>query len=171
MHAIEVLTGPVSASDTRDLAALLMDAVHAGASVSFLGDLTLERAEAWWHETLTSHERAVVFVARDETGIAGSVQLLPMWAPNQPHRGDVAKLLVHSRARRRGLGKALMRALEAEAVKRGLTLLVLDTKRGDAAEKLYRAEGWIEVGTIPNYAMNPDRTFCDTVFFYKHLLH
>ena len=167
---IAALSPPHSDSDIRELAALLMDAVEAGASVSFLDDLTLARAEQWWRETLASvHERAIVLVARDEQGITGTVQLHPIWAPNQPHRGEVAKLLVHRRARRQGLARQLMQELEAHAAPSGFTLLTLDTKRGDAAEGLYRGLGWVEVGMIPDYAMNPDGSYCDTVVFYKRI--
>jgi len=87
--------------------------------------------------------------------------------PNQHHRGDVAKLLVHRRARGRGVGKALMNEVESRARAAGFTLLTLDTKRGDVAEGLYRRSGWTEVGVIPNYALDPDGSFCDTVVFYK----
>jgi ribosomal protein S18 acetylase RimI-like enzyme len=97
------------------------------------------------------------------------VQLRAAWAPNQQHRGDIAKLLVHRRARRQRVGTALMEAIEQRAGTSGFTLLTLDTKRGDAAEGLYLRIGWTRVGVIPNYALNPDGTFCDTVMFYKDL--
>ncbi|MBV8543641.1 MAG: GNAT family N-acetyltransferase, partial [Acidobacteria bacterium] len=105
--------------------------------------------------------------ARDGRGIAGTVQLRPAPMPNQPHRADVAKLLVHRRARGKGLGRMLMEEIERRARSDGFTLLTLDTKRGDAAESLYRRVGWIEVGVIPGYALNPDGSLCDTVIFYK----
>jgi GNAT superfamily N-acetyltransferase len=97
------------------------------------------------------------------------VQLHPAWAPNQQHRGEIAKLLVHRRARRKGVGAALMEAIEERARKSGFTLLTLDTKRGEGAEELYERGGWTRVGVIPNYALNPDGTSCDTVIFYKSL--
>jgi GNAT superfamily N-acetyltransferase len=153
------------------LAALLVDAVESGASVSFMAPLTLESARIWWHDTLANaHPYGRCFVARDDGAIVGTVLLQPAWQPNQPHRADVAKLLVHRRARRRGWGRALMIALEREAADVGLTLLTLDTVRGDAAEPLYRHLGWTEVGVIPRYALYPDGTPCDTVIFYKILL-
>jgi ribosomal protein S18 acetylase RimI-like enzyme len=100
----------------------------------------------------------------------GSVQLHPSWAPNQPHRADVAKLIIHRRARRRGLGAEMMAAVEREAAKAGYRLLVLDSKRGDAGERLYRRLGWNVVGTIPRFALDTDgRTPHDTVVFYKEL--
>lgn len=168
---IERLQAPVSDTDIRDLAALLRDAVDSGAAVSFLAPLAQERAEEWWRGILASADpRSVILVARDGEGIAGSVQLHPAWAPNQPHRADIAKLLVHRRARRAGLGARLMREIEAAARATGFTLLTLDAKRGGAAEQLYRREGWTVVGTIPRYAVDPDgAALHDTVVFYKEL--
>jgi len=165
---IEPLPAPVSDTDLADLTALLVDAVDGGASVSFLPPLASERAAAWWRKTIDGLDpRGVVLVARDADGIVGSVQLQPAWAPNQPHHAEVAKLLVHRRARRRGLGRALMHELERRAAASGFTLLTLDTKRGDAAEALYRTIGWTEAGVIPGYAVDADGTLCDTVYFYR----
>ena len=170
-QVIEQLIPPVSNSDLRDLAQLLVDAVESGAAVSFLAPLTLERAEDWWRETISaSHAGSIFLVARDDAGIAGSVQLHPAWAPNQPHRADIAKLLVHSRRRRTGLGTRLMHSIEDAAQRAGFSLLTLDAKRGAAAEQLYRRIGWSVVGTIPRYALDPDgATAHDTVVFYKEL--
>jgi GNAT superfamily N-acetyltransferase len=162
---IEQLAVPVSDDDVRDLALLLLDATAAGASVGFLDSLTLESAQRWWRENLAG--AGVVLVARDDAGIVGTVQLRPAPMPNQRHRADVAKLLVHRRARRQGLGGMLMKEIERRARSAGFTLLTLDTKRGDAAESLYRRAGWTEVGVIPGYALNPDGSMCDTVVFYK----
>jgi ribosomal protein S18 acetylase RimI-like enzyme len=165
---IEQLILPVRDADIEGLALLLLDATAAGASVGFLDDTTLESASEWWRQNIGSAvERAVVLVARDEEGIAGTVQLRPASMPNQRHRADIAKLLVHRRARGQGLGRMLMEEIERRARAAGFTLLTLDTKRGDAAESLYRRAGWTEVGVIPNYALNPDGSLCDTVFFYK----
>jgi GNAT superfamily N-acetyltransferase len=168
---IERLIPPVSDSDLRDLAQLLGNAVESGAAVSFLAPLTLERAEDWWRETTSRSPSGSIFlVARDAAGIAGSVQLHPAWAPNQPHRADVAKLLVHSRCRRTGLGTLLMHRIEDEARRAGFSLLTLDAKRGTGAEQLYRQIGWTVVVTIPRYAPDPDgATAHDTVVFYKEL--
>lgn len=168
---IEQLASPAAERDIHDLALLLLDAIDSGASVSFMPPLTLEAAAQWWRETIDrAHARAILLVARDAEGIAGTVQLNPAWPPNQPHRADIAKLLVHRRARGKGIGAMLMREIERRAQAAGFTLLVLDTKRGDAAESLYRRGGWTEVGVIPRYALNPDGTWCDTVVFYKELL-
>ena len=170
-HAIERLTPPVSDADLRGLARLLVDAVDSGAAVSFLAPLTVEQAEAWWQKiTTTAHAKAIFLVARDSEGIVGTVQLHPSWAPNQPHRADIAKLVVHRRSRRTGLGSQLMQAVELAARQAGFTLLTLDTKQGDGAEVLYRRGGWIEVGAIPGFALDPEGTTLHaTVVFYKEL--
>ncbi|HET9276258.1 MAG TPA: GNAT family N-acetyltransferase [Gemmatimonadales bacterium] len=169
---IERLTPPVSDADLRDLGRLLADAVESGAAVSFLAPLTPARAAEWWRGTLTAASRpgAIILVARDGEGIAGTVQLHPAWAPNQPHRAEIAKLLVHRRCRRTGLGTRLMEAVESAAREAGFTLLTLDAKRGEPAERLYRNRGWIAAGTIPGYALDPDGTPHDAVFLYKVLV-
>ena len=170
-HTIERLTPPVADSDIRDLAHVLMDAVESGAAVSFLASLTLDRAEDWWRETIAgSHARAIFLVARGVDGIVGTVQLHPAWAPNQPHRAEIAKLLVHRRSRRQGVATTLMQTVEDDARRAGFRLLTLDAKRGEAAEQLYRHLGWTAVGTIPRYALDPDgHTLHDAVVFYKEL--
>ncbi|MEA2342605.1 MAG: hypothetical protein QOF63_774 [Thermoanaerobaculia bacterium] len=162
---IEQLIVPISDADIEGLALLLLDATAAGASVGFLDSTTLEEATEWWRASIG--KAAIVLVARDEDGIAGTVQLRPASMPNQRHRADIAKLLVHRRARGKGLGRMLMEEIERRARSDGFTLLTLDTKRGDAAESLYRRAGWTEVGVIPGYALNPDGSLCDTVVFYK----
>jgi ribosomal protein S18 acetylase RimI-like enzyme len=154
----------------RELAALLVDAVSSGASVSFMDPLTFDEAVEWWRKTLaTASPRAVVLAARDEHGLVGTVHLQPSWAPNQPHRADVAKLIVHRRARRRGIARALMGELERHAREQRFTLLVLDTCKDSPAERLYTSLGWIRVGIVPRFALNPDGSWCDTVFFYKEV--
>ena len=159
-----------SEDQVRELATVLLDAVRGGASISFMSDLKFDEAVDWWRKTLDgSPSRAVVLVARDEQGIVGTVQLQPSWAPNQPHRADVAKLIVHPRARRRGIARMLMQELENRAREQKFTLLVLDTCKNGAAERLYSSLGWMRVGEVPHYALNPDGTWCDTVFFYKQV--
>ncbi len=167
---IERLAPPVSEADLRSLALLLADAVDSGAAVSFLS-ITEQQALDWWRRLFAAPASgAIVLAARDAEGIVGAVQLHPSWAPNQPHRADVAKLIVHRRGRRRGLGERLMAAMEREAAAAGYRLLVLDSKRGDAGERLYRRLGWTVVGTIPRFALDTDgRTLHDTVVFYKEL--
>ena len=152
------------------LSDVLLDAVESGAGVSFMADLTRDGAVAWWRKTLgAATPRTVVLVARDESGIVGTVQLQPAWPPNQPHRADVAKLMVHRRARGRGVARALMEELERQARAQRFTLLLLDTCKGSAAERLYASMGWTRVGEVPNFALNPDGSWCDTVFFYKQI--
>jgi GNAT superfamily N-acetyltransferase len=166
--AIESVTA-VTDDVVEQLAAVLLDAVRSGASVSFMSDLTPDQATEWWRKTLNSSSKAVVLVARDDQGIVGTVQLQPSWAPNQPHRADVAKLIVHRRARGRGVARALMQELERRARERNFTLLLLDTCKGSAAERLYASLGWIRAGEVPNFALNPDGSWCATVFFFKQL--
>ena len=167
---IERLAPPVSEADLRSLALLLVDAVDSGAAVSFLS-ITEAQALDWWRRQFTAPASgAIVLAARDADGIVGAVQLHPSWAPNQPHRADIAKPIVHRRGRRRGLGERLMAAVEREAAAAGYRLLVLDSKRGDAGERLYRRLGWTVVGTIPRFALDTDgKTPHDTVVFYKEL--
>lgn len=167
---IERLLPPVAESDLKALAQLLVDAVESGAAVSFLAPLKETDAERWWRETISAATpKAIFLVARDFAGIVGSVQLHPAWAPNQPHRADIAKLLVHRRGRRHGIGTLLMNTIEEEARRAGFTLLTLDAKRGGAAEHLYRRMNWTAVGAIPRYALDNDGTPHDTVIFYKDL--
>jgi acetyltransferase len=168
---IDRLVAPLSGADRRALAELLVDAVASGAAVSFLSPLPLERAEDWWATTFASADpRAIFLVAREEGGIAGAVQLHPAWAPNQPHRADVAKLLVRSGSRGAGLGARLMLTIEEEARRSGFRLLTLDARQGGAAERLYRRMGWTEAGTIPDYALDPDgRATHAAVLFYKRI--
>lgn len=169
MTTIERLSSPPTDRDLADLAELLVDAVADGAAVSFLQPLTHEQAAAWWQKTLTPNGNTVL-VARDGGRIVGSVQLHPAWAPNQPHRADVAKLLVHRAQRRAGLGARLMRAIEDEAKAQGRWLLVLDCRAGGPAERLYERLGWVRVGAIPDYAIDADRAGRHaTVVFYRDL--
>jgi acetyltransferase len=168
---IERLTAPVGDADFAALAGLLCDAVNSGSAVSFLAPLTSEVSEAWWRKTLSeANPRTVFLVARIEGKIIGTVQLHACWAPNQPHRADIAKLIVHRRARGRGVGRLLMEEVEKEAMNAGYALLVLDTRRGCEAESLYRKLGWTEAGTIPDFALNADGSgYHDTVIFYKKI--
>jgi ribosomal protein S18 acetylase RimI-like enzyme len=167
---IEPLSRGVSASDLDELAELLCDAVASGATLSLLSPLTREQARGFWCNALErTHQRSVTLVARDARGVAGSVQLQPAGVQNQPHRAEVSQLLVHRRARGRGVARALMAELEKWAALGGFTLLTLDTRRGDAAERLYRASGWTPAGTIPGYALDPHGNAGDAIFFYKQL--
>ncbi|MBX9626487.1 MAG: GNAT family N-acetyltransferase [Gemmataceae bacterium] len=161
----------VDAAAVEALADVLVDCVEGGASVSFMSPLTRDRAVAFWRrvaEGVAAGERAVL-VAEDESGICGTVQLVLSQPENQPHRADLAKLLVHRRARRRGVGEALMRAAEDVARECGKTVLVLDTA-SDGAERLYERLGWVRVGVIPGYALLPGGGPCDTVIYYRELV-
>jgi GNAT superfamily N-acetyltransferase len=153
---IEVVPRPAAVADLAELARLLVD-VASGASVSFMSPLSVSEARQWWRTTLEqANPRAIVLVARDELGIAGSVSLHPAWPPNQPHRAEITKLLVHRRARRLGIGRALMAEIEERGRAAGFTLLTLDTVRGDPGEQLYTNAGWPRVGVIPAYALYSD---------------
>ncbi len=156
--------------DLQQLARLLVDCVEGGASVSFMSPLSMDRALAFWQGVgagVASGER-VLLVAEDPAGICGTVQLVVGQPENQPHRADVSKMLVHRRARRRGLGAALMQALEAEAQALGKTLLVLDTASAEA-ERLYERQGWVRCGHIPGFALLPAGGLCATTLYYRQL--
>lgn len=161
----------VSGADVEQLADILIDCVEGGASVSFMAPLTRERATAFWRkvaEGVHAGRRALI-VAEDAQGFCGTVQLILDLPENQPHRADVAKMLVHRRVRRQGLGAALMREAEAAARDCGRTLLVLDTVTGSTADRLYTRLGWVRVGEVPEYALMPDGAPCPTTFFYRKL--
>jgi len=156
--------------DLDGLCDLLIDCVEGGASVSFMLPMTRAKAQTFWTgvgASLARGERALV-VAEDSAGIVGTAQAVWADAENQPHRADVAKMLVHRRARRLGVGAAVLAAAERAAFEAGRTLLVLDTASPEA-ERLYERGGWRRVGTVPKYALMPDGPFCSTVFFYKDL--
>jgi GNAT superfamily N-acetyltransferase len=153
------------------LADVLIDCVDGDASASFMHPLAPAKAEAFWRRVaagVAAGERALL-VAEDDSGIVGTVQLVLDQPENQPHRADVAKVLVHRRARRQGLGAALMRAAEQTARDCGKTLLVLDTIPGSDADRLYDRLGWVRVGTIPDYALLPRGGLSGTTVFYKAL--
>jgi GNAT superfamily N-acetyltransferase len=153
------------------LADLLIDCVQGGASVSFMLPLTRERAVAFWGHVAQGVESGgrALLIAEDGEGICGTVQLLLEQPENQPHRADLAKMLVHRRARRRGLGFALARAAEATALECGKTLLVLDAVTGGDAARMYERLGWVRVGDVPRYALMPDGAPCSTTYFYRDL--
>ena len=153
------------------LAAVLADCVEGGASVSYMAPFTHEQAcaefEAWAMEV--EQGRRLLLAAFADGDLVGTVQVVFAWPPNQPHRADIAKLLVHRSARRRGVAQLLMERAEAEAREAGKSLLVLDTVTGDAAERLYERLGWTTVGVIPGYALYPDGRPCATTVFFKNL--
>jgi ribosomal protein S18 acetylase RimI-like enzyme len=152
------------------LAHVLIDCVEGGASVSFMHPLPRDRAVAFWRtvaQSVAAGERALL-VADDAQGVCGTVQLVLDQPENQPHRADLSKMLVHRRARRQGLGAALLRTAEATARECGKTLLVLDTASDDA-ERLYERAGWRRVGVIPGYALLPRGGLCGTTVYYRTL--
>ncbi|HVH32658.1 MAG TPA: GNAT family N-acetyltransferase [Tahibacter sp.] len=169
--AVYRLDAAGAARQADALAMLLIDCVDGGASVGFLAPLPHERARDYWQSVVAGVGRGerVLLVAEDADGLLGSVQLVPALPDNQPHRADVAKLLVHRRARRRGVARALMAAVEAAARAAGRRVLVLDTVTGSAADHLYTHCGWQRVGEIPDYALMPDGRFCATTYFHKQL--
>jgi GNAT superfamily N-acetyltransferase len=152
------------------LAEVLLDCVDDGASVGFLSGFSLAGATRWWLDALAP-ERTLTWVARCRPwpDVVGVVQLKMAAYPNGSHRADVVKLLVHRRARGRGVASALMSALEAEAVRRGRWLLLLDTETDSLAEGLYEAWGWQRVGVVEDHAAAPDGTLRPTTFFAKRL--
>ncbi len=167
IHRVEQL----DADSCRGLADLLIDCVDGGASVGFMHPLSPDRALAFWQrvaERVARGERGLL-VAEDAQGLAGTVHLVLAQPDNQPHRADLAKMLVHRRARRLGIGAALVRAAEALARDCGRTLLVLDTVDGSDAERLYRRLGWQSCGVIPGYALWPQGGVCATHDFYRAL--
>jgi GNAT superfamily N-acetyltransferase len=177
--AEEMMTDPlpirrlhaVTDAHLEALADILIDCVEGGASVSFMQPLTRERALAFWRRVARAAaegERALL-VAEDATGLCGTVQLLLDLPENQPHRADIAKMLVHRRARRRGLAARLMRAAEDTAQALGKTVLVLDAVTGGDASRLYERLGWVRVGDIPRYALLPMGGFCSTTYYYRDL--
>ncbi|MGI4860023.1 MAG: GNAT family N-acetyltransferase [Janthinobacterium lividum] len=154
------------------LADLLIDCVEGGASVSFMLPLSRATALAFWRDVAEGVARGdrILLIAREEDGqIAGTVQLVTAQPENQPHRADVAKMLVHRRARRRGIARRLMASIEETARCEGKTVLVLDTMSDGDAERLYQRAGWQRAGTVPNYALMPTGDLCDTTFYFKQL--
>ncbi len=169
--ASTLLDAASAASAERQLADILCACVDDGASVSYLPPLARDIARAFWKRMAADVAAGsrILLAAWDDAVLAGTVMLEFASAPNQPHRAEVQKLLVHPAARRRGLARALMLRVEQEAQRAGRSLLTLDTRAGDAAENLYRAMGWHEAGRIPGYALNADGTPCDTIYFWRHV--
>jgi GNAT superfamily N-acetyltransferase len=166
---IRRITSPTDA-DIEGLADVLVDCVADGASVSFMSPLSIERASVFWRQVAARVARgdSALLVGENARGIVGTVQLTLDLPENQPHRADVSKMLVHRRARRQGVGAALLREAEKLAREFGKSLLVLDTASAEAA-RLYAKLGWVLVGVVPDYALLPGGGFCDTTFFYRRL--
>ncbi|AUT97154.1 N-acetyltransferase [Citrobacter europaeus] len=155
-----------------ELSDILETCVNDGASVSFMLPFTSEKSRPFWMSVAQSVDRGerIVLGAQDAQGVlVGTVQLIIDQPENQPHRADVAKLLVHTSARRGCVARELMNGLERCAHQQGKTLLVLDTATGSSAELFYHNCGWQKVGVIPDYAKMPDGTLTGTTLFYKTL--
>lgn len=169
-HTVRRLDAGQALDASGQLAEVLLDCVEGGASVSFMLPMARQTAVHFWQKVadgIALGERTLI-VAEEEQGIVGTVQLITSQPENQPHRADVAKLLVHRRARKAGVGLLLMQAVEDAAREQGKTVLVLDTSN-PGAERLYERLGWQRVGSVPNYALMPDGVLCATTFFYKAL--
>ena len=161
----------LSAPHVEQLCDLLIDCVEGGASVGFMLPITRARAIDFWQRVagdVAAGKRAIL-VAQDELGICGTVQLVFDLPDNQPHRADLVKMLVHRRARKRGMGEAMMKAAERVAIDCGRTLLVLDAVTGGDADRLYTRLGWVRVGDVPAFALFPAGGLCSTTYFYRDL--
>ncbi|HEX5149119.1 MAG TPA: GNAT family N-acetyltransferase [Candidatus Limnocylindrales bacterium] len=154
-----------------DLVGLTLDAVAGGASINFLADTPAARIEAWWLARVESVAAGLTspFVARLDDRVVGCTLLVRSGNPNSPHRAEIAKVIVHRSARRQGIARALMLAVEARARGDGRWMLVLDTFTGSAADALYRSLGWHETGVVPDYALDPDGRPEAATFFWKDL--
>jgi GNAT superfamily N-acetyltransferase len=166
---------PLDADETRahrdDLCTIMVDCVTGGASIGFMEPFTMADAASFWAGVVEAVGRgdARHLAAFDGDRVVGTVQVVTRMPPNQPHRGDLKKLMVASHARGKGVARQLMAAADETARKAGKTLLVLDTATGSDAESLYPKIGWEKAGIIPDYALFPDGRFCDTTVFYKRL--
>lgn len=168
---IRTLSPKESVEQIGALSRVLIDCVEGGASVSFMLPMTQDKADTFWRnvtDDVAASER-ILLVAESEGEIVGTVQVILKQPENQPHRGDISKMLVHRKARKRGVGAALMLAAEEAARKAGKSVLVLDTVTGSDAERLYARLGWERVGVIPNYALWPQGGFCPTTYFHKQI--
>jgi GNAT superfamily N-acetyltransferase len=154
-----------------ELAAVLIDVVEGGAAVGFMMPMTHDRAVSFWRRVAedVAAVKRMLLIAEDDAGVCGTVQLILDLPDNQPHRADLAKMLVHRRSRRQGLAAELLRAAEAAALDSGRTLLVLDAVTDGDAARLYERLGWVRVGEIPGYALMPNGGLCGTTYFYRQL--
>lgn len=171
MTTIRIITAEETRAAVPDLSEVLSDCINGGASLGFMLPFEPKNAIGYWNEIADAVEKGgiILAVAEVEEKVVGTVQVGLASKPNQPHRGDLMKLLVHRSARGLGLSRRLMEAVEAEAARRGRSLLVLDTATGSDAEKIYPRLGWERVGVIPDYALWPQGGFCATTLFYKRV--
>lgn len=168
---IRILDAAEARAAIPDLCETLSDCINGGASLGFMLPFEPRDGEAYWSEIAGEVEKGgiILGVAEVDGKVVGTVQVGLASKPNQPHRGDLMKLLVHRSARGLGLSRKLMAAVEEEAARRGRTLLVLDTATGSEAEAIYPRFGWQRVGVTPDYALWPQGGFCDTTLFYKRI--
>src|SRR4051794_7193692 len=168
---IAVLDAPVAEAALDQLADVLVDCVEGGASVSFMSPFSHTEALAFFRKVAASvaSNDTVLLAARLDGRIVGTVQLGLDTPPNQPHRADIKKTLVHRSARGRGIAAALMARAEQEARRHGRWLLVLDTVPGENGHRVYKRAGWTQSGIIPDYALFPDGRLCDTAVMWKRL--
>jgi ribosomal protein S18 acetylase RimI-like enzyme len=170
---IEALTPAAARAAEPALIEVLRDAVDSGASVGFLPPLATATAGAYWRSVFAALDEGprVLLVARraGDGAIVGTAQLEPAAKDNARHRAEVSKVLVPQAARRQGIGRALMQALEAHAQRLGRTTLVLDTREGDPSERLYASLGWQRLGVIPRYAESAGGRLDGSAFYYKLL--
>lgn len=168
---IRLLDGDAARAAMDGLCAVLVDCVDGGASVGFVFPFGMAEAADYWAGVLPAVDNGgtLLFAAERDGEVLGTVQVGVQQFPNQPHRGDLKKLLVHRKARGQGLASRLMAAAEGEAVRRGKGLLVLDTATGSPAEAVYRKLGWVAAGVVPDYALYPDGSCCGTTFYYKRI--
>ena len=171
MIAVRLLSGPEAVAAIPALSEVLSDCVNDDASVGFMKPYGVADAEPYWAEVAraVASDATLLLVAEVDGVILGTVQVGLAQMPNQPHRGDLKKLLVHRSGRGKGLARQLMQAADREAAERGKILLVLDTATGSPAEEIYPKLGWIRAGVIPDYALWPQGGFCDTTVFYKRI--
>jgi GNAT superfamily N-acetyltransferase len=171
--SIRRVSGDEAIACVEALADVLIDCVEGGASVSFMLPISRDTAVEFWRrvaEGVVRDERILLVAENERSRIVGTVQLITAFPENQPHRADVAKMLVCREARRRGVGERLMAAVDEAARNAGKSVLVLDTVTGGDAQRLYERAGWERVGDVPNYALMPDGEFCGTTFFHKQLV-
>jgi GNAT superfamily N-acetyltransferase len=171
MATIRLLNAAEARDSIPDLCEVLADCVNGGASVGFMRPYGIDDAEAYWKSVAESvaTDATLLFAGELAGKVVGTVQVGAAQMPNQPHRGDLKKLLVHRSARGKGIARLLMDAAEREAANRGKTILVLDTATGSDAEAIYPRLGWQRVGIIPDYALWPEGGFCASTFFYKRV--
>ena len=169
---IERLDTAAALAAVPELSRILIDCVAGGAGVSFMDPLSPAKAEAFWRDRVAPQVKTgsrALFAARRDGRILGTVQLILSIEENQPHRGEISKLMVAPSARRQGVARALMEVAQRYATETGKTLLLLDTETGGLAEQLYLSLGWVEVGVVPGFALTPHGALCATTYLYKAL--